>query len=931
MRISNIQINHITSPLGFSLPSPISVSYQLADSRGKTQTGVRFVVEQEQSGLTVYDSGVLPQVEACYPLPVVLAPRTRYRLRVSAQTDAGEQAQGATWFETGKMEEPWQAAWVGVDENLPSVCVEKRFSLSSVPRSARLYVGCAGLYTAQLNGVRVGQEFLTPYCNDYRSWMQIITHDVTELLHAGENTLRFTLGNGWYKGRFSLQNQENIYGDRLAVTAELHIQSETGGEFVLSTDTSWQAKTAKYTENGIYDGVCIDASMAAQPKALAELPISVQLLHDRLSPPVTVQQELTPIRAFRTPKGENCLDFGQNMAGIVRVDTSAFPAQDFRLVFFETLDADGNVYTENLRTARQELIYHTDGSARIVIPEFTYYGFRYVLVDSEQPFSPDAITALVLHSEMPQVGTLETSNPLLNQLIQNIDWGQRGNFVDVPTDCPQRDERLGWTGDAQIFSGSSLYGHDCAGFWEKYLTDMRFEQQKNADGHVPVIVPTFIAEHTQSTMNTGIAAWGDAATVIPWNLYLHTGDPEQLRRHFPLMLDWCRYIRSCDTGSRLWDSGFQLGDWLALDTPEHVKLGLTPESLVASSYYLYSVTLTAKAAQALGEVKQQLELETLAKEIRDAIQKEFVTPGGRIAGGTQTADVLALFLDFAPDRAKTVQDLCDKILRKADGHLNTGFVGTAYLCRALSEAGRSDAAYTLLLERGYPGWLYEVLHGATTVWERWNSVSPDGTLADPEMNSLNHYANGAILEWMYRHMAGLQPDERAVGFRCLHYAPQPDSRLQGCRATLHTPFGLYESAWEISANGLSFLLRVPCSCTAVLDLPDAPETVNLNGEEISYTPGMTLPAGFYTIRYRPLKCYYICYGLDTPVQTVLAHDALFAPLQAIVPQLADVPPVLFATASTTVEKFLEAVGIPLSAHQQELLNEAWVSIHPWNL
>lgn len=408
--------------MGFDLFCPFSVSYTLEHTRGKTQTSARFILTRACDGVTIYDSGKLTQVLSAYPLAAALSPRTRYRLTIHAETDADERAEAESWFETGKMDEPWHAQWIGAADDCTSFCAETQIFVSDLKR-ARLYVGCAGLYTLYINDQRVGTEYLTPYCNAYDAWMQAITHDVTEYLRESQNTLRFTLGSGWYKGRFSLMNRENIYGDRLAVIAELVLTHSDGSEERIVTDERWRVFSSEYTQNGIYDGVHIDAGLPPQQKALRIFSIPKGLLHDRLSPPVTVQQEIKPVRAFHTPAGAFCLDFGQNLAGLIRVDTAQFPAVDFRLRFFETLDPDGNVYTKNLRTAKQELVYRSNGEARTIVPEFTYYGFRYVWLDADTELPPDAFTALVLHSEMPEVGTLHTSNPTLNRLIENIEWG----------------------------------------------------------------------------------------------------------------------------------------------------------------------------------------------------------------------------------------------------------------------------------------------------------------------------------------------------------------------------------------------------------------------------------------------------------------------------------------------------------------------------
>ena len=663
MLISNLQINHVPAPMGFDLGETPVVSYMVTDAMGSCQTSVRLrVYRDDDYGLALYDSGRLTESQPVYPLMLALTPRTCYRVLVEVESDAGESAQKECCFETGKMEEPWTAQWIGPDkENLAVPEVGHTFHVASQVRRARLYVACAGLYRVELNGKKAGEEYLTPYFTDYVRRMQIITHDLTESLWVGENSLCFTLAGGWYMGSFSLFRGGGLYGDQLAVLAELHITYADGHSEVIASSGAWTVRDSIYDSAEIYDGVVMDYRKAlsdARPATIQALPYDK--LCDRLSPPVHVMETMPVQRVFTTPKGELCLDIGQNMAGLLAVDTSTFAERDFILTFFETLDTDGNVYTANLRTAKQQLLYKSDGRARVIEPEFTYYGFRYVHIEGLTNVSSEAFIGKVLHSNMAQTGTIETSNPLVNRLFLNALWGQKSNFIDLPTDCPQRDERLGWTCDVQLFCGTALYNMDAAAFFTKFMADMRSEQQY-CSGAVPLIVPSCVPVNAPNDgaaiMKSGVAAWGDAATVIPWNHYLHTGDLYALRAQYPLMRDWVEYIRQKDNGNRLWDSGFQLGDWLALDTPPSSKCGLTPETLVASAYYLYSAELTAKAAHALGFTLDEAMYTKLADEVRAAIRHEFVTASGRVGSDTQTADVLALYMGFATDPAKTADSL----------------------------------------------------------------------------------------------------------------------------------------------------------------------------------------------------------------------------------------------------------------------------------
>lgn len=560
-------------------------------------------------------------------------------------------------------------------------------------------------------------------------------------------------------------------------------------------------------------------------------------LQPRRSLPLTIHEELSPVEVIKTPAGENVLDFGQIIAGVLKFKDRGTEGARLCFQFGECLQ-NGNFYNENLRTAKQELVYYSDGMGRRFCPHFTFYGFRYVKISGVEDIRPDDYTACALYSDMERTGTIRTSDSKVNRLIENAVWGQKGNFIDVPTDCPQRDERLGWTGDAQIFCATACFNMYAPGFFHKYLYDMYLEQKEEGNcGAVPYVVPDILTQTCrrrkegtdEKNPTAGSCAWGDAATIIPWTLYLFYGNTEYLKQEYEGMKLWTDFIYRMDEeqcgGRRLWTCGFHFADWLALDNfHEESCLGGTDCYFVASAYYFYSAVLTAKAAKALGKLQEARWYGSLADEVRAAMQNEYFTATGRIAADTQTAMVLALHFGIAPRefRGRLIEDLKNK-LEEENVHLTTGFVGTAYLCSTLSEIGLSEYSYTLLLNEDYPSWLYEVNLGATTIWERWNSILPDGKIIKgSEMNSLNHYAYGAVLEWMYRHMCGLNPDEDHPGFRKFILSPKPDPRLEYAQMTYESPYGQIVSNWKKKGDGWQFSFQVPFDTMAELVIPGMP-------------------------------------------------------------------------------------------------------------
>ncbi|CAM3719679.1 alpha-L-rhamnosidase [Marinicrinis lubricantis] len=855
MKITEMKCNRMVNPMGYTLNKP-RLSWITEAEEAIVQIACQVIVAADEDFLDIlHDSRKREDIDSIgYTPEIGLKPRTRYYWKVQVWTDAGDVVSSVAWFETSKMDEPWIGKWITPDWEDRSIhpLLRKGFSISKEVAQARLYVCGLGLYEAEINGKRVGDEYFTPYCNSYHHWMQYQTFDVTDLLGKGKNVIGAMLGNGWYKGRFGFKGiKENHYGDRFALLCELVIQYADGSEEIIGSDEDWKAAPSHILDSNIYDGEIQDANkyMESWSSDSADdeqwacvrlIDIDYHLLEARRSIPVRIKEKLKPVQVIHTPKGEVVLDMGQNMVGWVSFKTEAPKGSLIHLQYGEELQ-DGCFYRENLRTAKAEFKYISSGESAEVQPYFTFYGFRYVKVEGwHGEVRTEDFTGCVVYSDLEQIGHIETSNPLVNRLFLNALWGQKGNFLDVPTDCPQRDERMGWTGDAQMFSGTACFNMDCDAFFHKYLYDLA-QEQSSIGGLVPHTVPSFgmSKKNENSFLSAGSSAWSEAATVIPWNLYLHYGDRAILEQQLNSMKDYVDYIRKQDDGKRLWNTGFHFGDWLALDGQgEFDRFGGTPTDLIATAYYAYSAELVAKAAKVLGKEEIAEEYGKLSVEVKEAFCEEFVTPRGRLAADTQTSYILALFMDLVPEkfRGRIVESL-RKNLEDNKYYLKTGFVGTPYLCRVLSENGYNDLAYRLLLNEEFPSWLYAVKLGATTIWERWNSLLPDGTFGELGMNSLNHYTYGSIVEWMYRHMCGIQPLEDFPGFRRIRLAPQPNRMLQYAKASVKTAAGLYESGWRYEDESLRYHFRIPFHAEAELVLPYADiQNVVVNRAPLEQSP-----------------------------------------------------------------------------------------------
>ena len=884
MRIIDCKLNHLTNPLGYDLENP-TISYVATDARGRFQKWARVRVARD-SAMTdcVYDSGERGDiVSTAFRLPIEPEPMTRYYWTVEVADDAGDSAvSDVQWFETAKTLSgaggEWRTEWITPDaDKAVQAAVFKEFTVDRPVLRARAYALGLGVYELLLNGEKVGEECLLPGLHAYDCWLQYQTFELDPA--QGQNRLELVLGDGWYKGNFGLRLRQENYGDRLAAIAEIHIWYADGTEAVIGTDATWRARRSRVVESGIYCGEVFDATLdTTETFGVRPIDLGYERLSPRLSPPITVHEHITPAAVIHTPAGETVLDMGQNMVGWLQFGCDAPRGTRIHLQFGEILQK-GNFYNDNLRTAKAEFTYVSDGTERLVRQHFTFYGFRYVKVEGwTGEIRPGDFTGLVIHSRMDRRGDIATSNPMVNQLVHNALWGMKGNFLDVPTDCPQRDERYGWTGDAQIFSGTASFFMDTSAFYAKYGRDLYLEQRK-LNGSVPDVVPVANFSGDAST------AWADAATIIPWNVYLHSGDAGILRRQYDSMKGWVDYMKrqdDADGGRRLWRTGTHYADWLALDGnyPGGVYGGTEPH-YIATGYYYYSARIVEKAARVLGNDADAAYYGRLADEIREAFRREYFTPSGRLAMDTMTGHVVALYMGLAPEDAleRTREGLLNR-LQKNFYHLDTGFVGTPYLCRTLSENGMNEQAYHLLLEEGYPGWLYEVKMGATTVWERWNSVEPDGNMSGTEMNSLNHYSYGSIVEWMFRDMCGIHPDEAGAGFKRFRLAPKPNYQIGSAEARLDSASGRIESAWELRDGRLRFRFVVPFDARAEIVLPDADAEVirgQFDGEIRQTGSDVTLAAGpgEYAFEYEPTTPYRRVYSLETPWAELKADPRAF--------------------------------------------------------
>jgi alpha-L-rhamnosidase len=840
---TRLRCEYLTDPLGLDVARPRLFWQHRSDARDARQTAYRVLVASSPERLAanegdLWDSGRVESDETTHIVyagtPLSELQRAYWKVMAwDAGVTPSEWSAPAFW-ESGL--DHWESAWVadmligGPRTTAPCPHLRKEFAVTRPVVRARLVATALGLYEPRLNGAKVGQDLLTPGWTEYRKRVRYQVYDVTDQLVEGTNCLGAILGDGWYCGHIEWHDRQS-YGERPALRAELHLEYADGTRDVIRTDETWRAGFGDLLEADLLQGVAVDARREIsgwdtagyddagwRPVEIVAAPEGCQLVGQR-GPTVRATQEIHPVSVKempRWPKPDLIFDMGQNMVGHVRLRVRGKAGKTVRLRFAERLDKDGRLYTENLRTARQTAYYTLKGDpdGETFEPRFTFHGFQYVEVRGEvEPVELEDVTGVVLHSDNPRTGDFECSDELVNQLQRNIDWGWRGNSVDVPTDCPQRDERLGWTGDAQVFVRTAAFNRDVAAFFAKYEQDLEDAQRLN--GAIPAVAP--MTTSLDSLEGDGGPAWADAFVICPWTIYQCYGDKALLARHYPAMRRFVDFLegQSIDLiRSHPEQKGFHgFGDWLSTNAT-------TPNDLIGTAFFAHSARLLSKIADVLGEPEDARQYAELADRVKAAFQRRFVSPDGLMVAQTQTAYVLALHFDLLPEavRPTAVQALVDDIGRRG-WKLSTGFVGTPYLPHVLTNGGRPDVAYRLLFQKEWPSYLYAVTRGATTIWERWDGWTEEKGFQDPGMNSFNHYAYGAVGEWLYARVAGLDLDESRPGYRHLVIHPIPGEGLTHARAHLETLHGRAESGWRRVEDGLELEVVVPPNCTATVRVP----------------------------------------------------------------------------------------------------------------
>ncbi|MDN4613731.1 family 78 glycoside hydrolase catalytic domain [Leifsonia sp. F6_8S_P_1B] len=707
-----------------------------------------------------------------------------------------------------------------------------------------------GVFEAELNGHRVGDDVLAPGWTAYQHRLRVASYDVTDLVQPGANALGAWLGDGWYRGRIGFDGgTRGFYGDRTSFFAELELTGADGTVTTVVTDASWRTHPSPIERSGLYDG---ERHIAAEHlpgwsrpgfddagwEPVTVEPFDTSLLVAPDGPPVRRTAELRPVSATPLDGGRVLLDFGQNLAGRLRLRASSSVAgEQLTLRHAEVLQG-GELYTRTLRLAASVDEYVADGGPIDWEPRFTIHGFRYAEVSGWSGDPRDLeVVAVAIHSDMRRTGTFSSSDPLVDRLHENVLWSMRSNFVDIPTDCPQRDERLGWTGDIQVFAPTAAGLYDVSGFLASWLKDVAAEQLP--DGTVPWYVPVIPGGDFWTPIKPG-AVWGDAAVLTPWVLYQHYGDRQVLADQYDSGRAWVDLLERLAGPSRLWNTGMQLGDWLdPTAPPEDPTVAETDKYLVASAYFEHSTRVLSLIAAELGHDADAERYRALAEEVRAAFRREYVLPGGRLSNHAQAAYALAIAFDlFDADELAHAGAALAELVAENGYRIGTGFAGTPLIADALSKGGRTDAAYRLLLERECPSWLYTVLSGGTTIWERWDSLLPDGTVNPGEMTSFNHYALGSVADWLHTTVAGIAPLE--PGFRRLRFAPQPGGGLTRASRELETPYGRASVAWTLADGVFDLAVEVPTATTAEVVLPSG-RTEQVGAGRHRFTEPATAP------------------------------------------------------------------------------------------
>jgi alpha-L-rhamnosidase len=830
--------HHYDEAIGIGVAAP-RISWQTTAEPGFVQAGYELEFDRADGTHSTGRVESNEQVLVAWPVaPLASRERVGVRVRVYGSDGVPSAFSETGFVEAGLLEAgDWVAKAAGPaweedpDTDRRPPLVRREFAVIAPVRRARLYVSAHGVHETEINGVRVGDDILSPGWTVYGERLRYYTHDVTDLLAEGQNAIGAWLGDGWYRGRMGFNGgYRNLYGADVSLIAQLEVEYEDGRVDTVATDESWSASFGPILESGLYDGETYDARAEQQgwsspgfdasgwaPVAITERDASTLVAPE--GPPVRCTEELAPVEVTRSASGAYILDFGQNLVGRLSLVVDGPAGATITLRHAEVLQ-DGELYTRPLRLAASTDTLVLDGSGeRRWEPRFTIHGFRFAEVSGwPGELAAGAVVAKVYHSDLERTGWFESSDPLVNRLHENVRWSMRGNFVDIPTDCPQRDERLGWTGDLQVFAPTATFLYDVSGMLGSWLKDVAVEQLP--DGTVPWYVPVIPGGDSWTPIDPG-AVWGDVAVLTPWTLYERFGDTGILEQQYESAKAWVDLADRLAGDDHLWNEGKQLGDWLdPAAPPEDPAAALTDRYLVATAYFAWSTRRLAETARVIGRDADAEHYEALAAAVREAFIAEYFEETGRMTSDAQTAYALAIQFGLIPDdteRATVARARVGELVHAAGNRIATGFAGTPVISDALTTAGTVEIAYDLLLERECPSWLYTVLQGGTTIWERWDSQRPDGSINPGEMTSFNHYALGAVADWMHRVVAGIAP--ASAGYREILVKPQPGGGLASASARHLTPYGELSIAWMLDAGSLTVDLVVPTGSTARVELP----------------------------------------------------------------------------------------------------------------
>ena len=857
LRPVRLQCEYRVDPLGIDERVP-RLSWALeSEGRGQVQSAYRILAARSEENLEaeeslLWDSG---RVESGRSVGVeyegeALRSGSRCVWKVRVWNGAGDPSpySGPAVFETGFLERSdWKGAWIsagkGPDESFdpptgeeyddlanglaPSPYLRKVFSLDRSVRRARLYATARGVYEFSVNGKKVGEDVLAPGWTDYNRRVQYQVYDVTPLLAEGANVLGAVLGDGWYSGFFGFDPKHRgaHYGPHPQLLAQLDLEYEDGSRECIATDGSWKCSTGPILFSDLLMGESYDARREmpgwAEPGfddsqwyGVEAEEIEDTNLVAQPDEGIRVTEELEAKTVTEPESGRYVFDLGRNMVGWVRLKVEGEAGAEVTLRHAEALNPDGTIYTENLRSARQADTFILKGEGEETFePRFTIHGFRYVEVTGYPGEPPlGALTGRVVHSATPPTGSFECSSQMVNELQENIVWGQRGNFLSVPTDCPQRDERLGWMGDAQVFVRTACFNMDVAAFFEKWMADV--EDAQSPEGAFPDVAPLLTGSGLMD-LRWGAPAWGDAGVIVPWTIYRIYDDTRIVERHYDAMARWMEYLYAGNPDLiRKNRMGNNYGDWLS------PKGDHTPKHLLATAYWAYDAKLMAEMAEATGRHEDAREYRSLNERIKAAFNEAYVSPDGRIKGDTQTCYLLALHMNLLPEELRpAAAEHLVRTIEREDWHLSTGFVGVGYLCPVLTEAGRADVAYRLLFNETYPSWGYTIKNGATTIWERWDGWTEENGFQSPNMNSFNHYSLGSVGEWLYRYVAGIDQDPGGTGYERILVRPRPGRGLTSAHARYDSVRGTISSEWEISDGAFRLKTTVPVNTTATVYVP----------------------------------------------------------------------------------------------------------------